>query len=76
MRIFFRILAIILALSVFGNLIAGKVFIIGIILTALFAYLGWGTNTTETAKNDTKPNLITETHTEFSEFRNNFSVVK
>lgn len=41
MKIFFRILAIVLALSVFGNLIASKIFIAGILLTILFAYLGW-----------------------------------
>ena len=73
MRIFFRILAILFAISVFGNLIVGKLFIIGIIITVIFAYLGWRPKTDETTKNKITPNLITEANPEVSEFSKSFS---
>lgn len=44
MKLFFKILAIIFAISVFGNLIKNNIFIVGILLTILFAYLGWRPN--------------------------------
>ncbi len=41
MRTVFKVLAILTVLSVIGNLIAGKIFIAGIILAGIFAYFGW-----------------------------------
>ena len=49
-RMLLRVLAIVFALSVLGNLIVGKVFIAGIILTAIFSYYGWRLNTANTSK--------------------------
>jgi len=72
MKIVFRVLAVIFALSVFGNLIKGNIFIAGIVLTALFAYFGWRTtseNTVKKAEAKTKPEPIPE----LLEFKNSYT---
>jgi hypothetical protein len=72
MKILFRVLAIIFAISVFGNIIKGNIFIVGIILTALFAYLGWRTTSETTVKKEeTKPKA--EPNPELLEFANSYT---
>jgi hypothetical protein len=72
MKIVFRLLAVILALSVFGNLIKGNIFIVGIILTVLFAYFGWRTTSETTVKKEeAKPKA--EPHPELSELKNSYT---
>lgn len=72
MKILFRILAIIFAISVFGNLIKGNIFIVGIILTALFAFFGWKTTSQPSLKKgETKPK--DEPMPELSDFRNSYT---
>lgn len=41
MRILFKILAIFFGLGFLGQLVAGELFPIGLILALLFGYLGW-----------------------------------
>lgn len=72
MKILFRVLAVILALSVLGNLIKGNIFIIGIVLTALFAYLGWRTTSETTVKKE-EAKLKAEPIPELSEFKNSYT---
>lgn len=72
MKILFRVLAVILALSVFGNLIKGNIFIVGIILTVLLAYFGWRTTSETTVKKEeAKPKA--EPLPELSEFKNSYT---
>lgn len=41
MKTVFKILAIIFALGFIGQLIAGNLFIAGLVLSIIFAYFGW-----------------------------------
>lgn len=72
MKIVFRVLAVIFALSVLGNLIKGNIFIAGIVLTALFAYLGWRTTSENIVKKEEAKNKP-EPIPELLEFKNSYT---
>lgn len=73
MRILFKILAVVFAISLLGNVIVGKIFIVGIILTTIFTYFGWKPKTVDIIPKTVKPNPITKEHQELSDFQVSFS---
>lgn len=41
MKTFFKVLSIIFGVLVFGSLLAGQFFTMGVVLAAVFGYFGW-----------------------------------